>query len=166
MDLYLLRHGIAERRGSTVRNDSDRPLTRKGAKKIRDIAKSMRDLGLSFDLILSSPFRRAQETAEIVAGVLHSRRRVKFSGHLKVGGSPAALVNDIASNHAKASSILLVGHEPYLSAFLSVLLSGKEDLSIRMKKGGFCRLSIKSLRHGKCATLEWLVGPAQILGPG
>jgi len=162
-DLYLLRHGIAARRGTAWRHDADRPLTKKGAKKIRDVAKAMRDLGLSFDIILSSPLRRAKETADIVARVLRCRKKLRFTDHLKIGGSPEALVHEITTRHRKAGAVLLVGHEPYLSRLISVLVSGTEDLSIRMKKGGLCKLSVQSLRHGRCATLQWLVGPSLVL---
>jgi phosphohistidine phosphatase len=165
MDLYLLRHAIAFERGiEWTGHDAARPLTKKGAKKMRSIARAMKDLDLSFDLILSSPFRRAKETAEIVADEFNSAKRLKFSSHLKVGGSPAALVKEIVAHHGKLGSILLVGHEPYLSSLISLLLSGKENLSFTMKKGGLCKLTVESLHYGRCATLEWLVGPAQILG--
>jgi len=165
MDLYLLRHAIAFERGKEwPGHDADRPLTKEGAKKMRRIAKAMRDLDLSFDLILSSPFRRAKETAEIVAGSFDCANRLKFSSHLKVGGSPVALMKEIIAHHGKLGSILLVGHEPYLSSLISVLVSGKENLSITMKKGGLCKLTVESLHHGRCATLEWIIGPAQILG--
>lgn len=165
MDLYLLRHAIAFERGREwTGRDADRPLTKKGAKKMRRIAEVMKDLNLSFDVILSSPFRRAKETAEIVADAFDCANRMKFSSHLKVGGSPAALVKEIIAHHAKRGSVLLVGHEPYLSGLISVLVSGNESLSITMKKGGLCKLTIESLHYGRCARLDWLIGPAQILG--
>jgi len=164
MDLYLLRHAIAEERGPLWSgHDADRPLTKKGAKKMRRIAAIMKESGLSFDLILSSPLRRARETAEIVADLFECRDRLKFTSHLKVGGSPAALVREINAKYGKLTSILLVGHEPSLSGLISVLLSGIESLSITMRKGGLCKLTVESLQYGRCATLEWLLGPSQFL---
>jgi len=68
MELYLLRHGLAVERGTTgFENDSARPLTPKGRRQLRQIAAAMKRLNLRCDLILSSPFRRAKQTAEIVA---------------------------------------------------------------------------------------------------
>ncbi len=63
--------------------------------------------------------------------------------------------------HLKPSpdDVLLVGHEPYLSDLISLLLSGESGLAIVMKKAGFCKLSIGQLCFGRCATLEWLVTP-------
>jgi phosphohistidine phosphatase len=165
MDLYLLRHAAAVRQGSSwAGNDADRPLTARGAKKMRRIAKTLKQREVAFDLILTSPFRRARETAGIVAGVLGIPDRITSSPHLKVGGSPARLVQFLLAHGGKHASVLLVGHEPFLSNFLSVLLSGKAGLAITMKKGGLCKLSVRSLRYGRCATLEWLTGPAQLLG--
>jgi phosphohistidine phosphatase len=60
-------------------------------------------------------------------------------------------------------SLLLVGHEPDLSNLISWLLSGDISLSIIMKKGGLCCLSVDELVAGKCATLEWLMSPAQMV---
>jgi len=163
MELYILRHAIAGDKESFGGADSERPLTEEGAKKMKRIAKELMKLELSFDLILSSPFRRAQETAEIVAKEFECENTLKFSPNLKVGGSPAALIREIETDYKKFDRVLLVGHEPYLSSLISVLISGKEDLSITMKKGGICKLSVNSLRYGRCATLEWLMAPAQVL---
>jgi len=57
---------------------------------------------------------------------------------------------------------LLVGHEPYLSELISVLIAGDAGAGIMLKKGGLCRLSATSLRFSRCATLEWLLTPAQL----
>jgi len=68
MNLYLLRHGIAVEPGTTgFEKDSERPLTPKGQHQLRQIAAAMKKMDLRFDLILSSPFLRAKQTAEIIA---------------------------------------------------------------------------------------------------
>ncbi len=67
MNLYIVRHAIAVDEGTADFEDSQRPLTDKGRRKMRQIAKGLRALGVEFDLILSSPYLRAQETAEILA---------------------------------------------------------------------------------------------------
>jgi len=165
MDLYILRHAIAaEREVPASGPDSARPLTRKGAKKMRRIASALKKLDISFDVILSSPFRRAKETAEIVAEVFKCDDILKFSAHLKVGGDQSALVKEINTHYSKYKSVLIVGHEPYLSSLIGVLLSGDKGARVTMKKGGICKLSIPALKYGRCATLEWLMAPAQILG--
>ena len=72
MNLYIIRHAIAVNEGTDgYESDSERPLTDKGRKKMREIAKGLRNLGVEFDLILSSPYVRARETAEILADVFN-----------------------------------------------------------------------------------------------
>ena len=163
MDLYILRHAIAVQRGTPgYEDDSKRPLTGKGAKKMNRIAEGMLALDLSFDVILSSPFTRAKQTAEIVAEVFHAEKKLEFTEHLEVGGDAEKLVDLINDTYSSASSVMLVGHEPYLSGLISMLLSGSEDLSITLKKGGLCKLTVTALRYGQCATLDWLLAPAQM----
>ncbi|MBM2840634.1 MAG: phosphohistidine phosphatase SixA [Bacteroidetes bacterium] len=163
MDLYVLRHAIAVERGTPgYEDDSQRPLTGKGAKRMRLVAEGMLGLELSFDVILSSPFLRAKQTAEIVAEVFGVPKKLKSSKHLEVGGDPEALIDEINDKYGSRSSILLVGHEPYLSGLISMLISGNEDVPITMKKGGLCKLTVSALRYGQCATLEWLLAPRQM----
>jgi phosphohistidine phosphatase len=167
MELYVLRHAIAVERGTPgYERDSERPLTTKGARKMHNIAEGMQALGLEFDLILSSPYTRARETAEIVAGVFDLGKKLHFTDHLAIDGDPRLLVDEINREHEHAGSIVLVGHEPYLSGFISTLLSGDDHLSITMKKGGLCKLYVDSLQYGRCATLEWLMTPRQMTGLG
>ena len=67
-------------------------------------------------------------------------------------------------NHLQPTpeSVLLVGHEPYLSGLISLLVSGEGTLSVVMKKAGLCKLTTESLKHGRCASLEWLLTPKQM----
>ncbi len=75
-----MRHGIAVEPGTPgFENDSERPLIPKGERRLRSAAAAMRKMELSFDLILSSPFLRARQTAEIVAGELKWKSRIEFS---------------------------------------------------------------------------------------
>ncbi len=164
MDLYLLRHAIAVLRGTPgYRDDSKRALTREGIKKMRRIADGMVSLDLEFDAILSSPFRRARETAEIVAKRFHARSVLSFEDALAVGGDHRVLIDRLNNEYGSCRSVLLVGHEPSLSSLISFLLAGDPGLSITLKKGGLCKLVIESLSYGRCATLEWLLAPRQLI---
>ena len=160
MDLYILRHAIAEERsGKTPGGDSQRRLTPEGAKKMRHIASGLKASEVSFDLILSSPFWRAKETAEIVAGVFKLQKKLLFSAELVPDGNPAQLITELKKTYRHRKSVLLVGHEPHLSRLISLLISGDPGVPIQLKKGGLCKLSADELRHGRCATLEWLLPP-------
>lgn len=159
MELYILRHGIAVERGTPgYKKDSARPLTPEGEDKMRQIADAMRGMDLKFDLILSSPFARAEQTANIVAGELDEE--VTFSKYLEPGGNALELIGEI--NDEKAHRVLLVGHEPDLSSLISVLITGGSDATIELKKGGLCKLTTDKLVFGQCATLNWLLTPKQL----
>ena len=159
MEIYVLRHGIAVERGTSgYKKDSDRPLTKEGEEKVRQIAQAMLAMGLEFDLILSSPYVRAAKTAQIVAEELDED--VKFTEHLESGGNHLGLVGQL--NDAKAERVLLVGHEPDLSRLMSLLISGGTSSSIELKKGGLCKMTAEKLAFGQCATLNWLLTPKQL----
>jgi phosphohistidine phosphatase len=156
MEIYILRHGIATERGAPGhKKDSDRPLTPEGEDKMRQIAKAILGMELKFDLILSSPFKRAEQTANIVARELDEE--VTFTELLEPDGNALELIAEI--NDEKPQRVLLVGHEPYLSQLISVLTTGGSDAAIELKKGGLCKLTTDKLTFGRCATLNWLLTP-------
>jgi phosphohistidine phosphatase len=163
MNLYILRHGLAVEHGAVgYLNDEDRPLTLKGKRKMRKIANAMDAFKLKFDLILSSPYTRARQTAEIVAECLNQRRKLDFSEDLVPSGSTEDLVQYLNRLKSRTEDVMLVGHEPYLSGLISLLVSGDSDFRVAMKKGGVCKLSVEALKHGRCAALEWLLTPKQM----
>ncbi len=163
MNLYILRHGIAVEHGAPAYpNDADRPLTPEGDRKVRLIAEGMKALDLSFDPILSSPYPRALQTAEIVAKALKAHKKLQISEDLTPGGSAQQLIESISRLDPQPENVLLVGHEPYLSGLVSLLVSGNEGFSVVLKKGGCCKLITDSLKHGRCAVLAWLLTPKQM----
>lgn len=163
MILYLLRHAIAVNRGDPAYGqDSQRPLTPKGERRMHLAAKGMLAMGLSFEGILSSPYVRAKQTADIVAEVLPAPAHVDISPALVPEGDPRQMIAELQHHDRTHQNLLLVGHEPYLSHLISTLLTGRPALEIVMKKGGLCKLSADRWRYGRCATLEWLLAPRQL----
>jgi phosphohistidine phosphatase len=161
MNLFILRHGKAADRGPKWRPDSTRPLTREGEKKMFAAARGIHSLKLSFDLILTSPYLRAFRTAEIL-GEVFEPKKVFETKNLIPEAEPRAVIDEINENFSGLGQIVLVGHEPFLSRLISMLLSGRDDVSIELRKGGFCKLSIKTLVFDKCATLDWLLTAKQL----
>jgi phosphohistidine phosphatase len=163
MNLYIIRHAIAVDEGTPeYEDDSLRPLTDKGRKKMRQIAKGLRALGVDFDLILSSPYDRSKETAEILADVFKVKADVAFSDNLVPMGDPDLLIAEMNEKY-NASSMALVGHEPFLSALIGLLVSENANIDMTLKKGGVCRLSVDDLHHTRKATLEWLLTPGVLV---
>jgi phosphohistidine phosphatase len=163
MDIYILRHGIAVARNQKrYKNDADRPLTEEGIDKMRKIARALKNADLRLDLLLSSPWVRARQTADIVAEALGEK--VRLTELLTPEASAADLINEL--NTAAPKRVMLVGHEPALSRLISVLTTGNGDARIELKKGGLCKLTSEELSFSRSATLNWLMTPRQIRAGG
>ena len=143
-------------------NDEDRPLIPKGERRLRAAAAAMKKMELSCDLVLSSPLVRARQTADIVARELKLKDQLQVSNALAPGGSMKTLVKQLSGWQPAPENVLLVGHEPYLSRLISLLISGEDHTTVAMKKGGLCKLETVDLRPGLCARLAWLLTPSQL----
>jgi phosphohistidine phosphatase len=163
MELYVLRHGIAVQRGTPayIRNDSERPLTGKGIKRMRRGTRGMRQLGVAFDVLLTSPYRRARETAQIVADSYEVPDLVETFEPLSAEVAPEETIRELARRCKNLYSVLLVGHEPQLSSIGSLLLGGRSDLALDLKKGGLFKLWLEHVEPGRAA-LEWWLTPRQL----
>jgi phosphohistidine phosphatase len=161
MNLFFLRHAKACPRGPKYRPDSKRPLTREGEKTMRQVAAGIERLDLAFDLILTSPYQRALRTAEILAEAYDSKK-LFVTNHLSADADQGEVVAEILENFNSLENIVLVGHEPFLSGLISILLTGQRGIKIDFKKAAFCKLSLEELRFGDCASLCWLMTPRQL----
>jgi phosphohistidine phosphatase len=163
MEIYLLRHGLAVERGTPgFASDAQRPLTAKGEKQLKRVGQAMAVLKLDFDVILTSPFLRARETAEIVATALKARKRLKSCVALAADRKPAGLIRSLQGMKPMPKSVLLVGHEPFLSELISRLLTGGPGLAVDFPKAGLCKLNLEKWRATPCARLAWLLTPQQM----
>jgi phosphohistidine phosphatase len=152
MELYFLRHGIAADVGPDGLGDGGRPLTKAGIAKMQAAARGMRRLDLRPDALLSSPLVRAHETAAIVARELEID--LQLADQLSPGCDSAQLFA-LLGQHRAAERVMLVGHEPDLSALIGALTGGSRVL---MKKGGLGRVDTDLLEDG-AGTLVWLLPP-------
>jgi phosphohistidine phosphatase len=160
MELYILRHGIAVERGTEgFADDSQRPLTADGRAKLKLQSQGMKRLDLGIDLVLTSPYVRAEETARIAASVLKIKT-VKLTKNLQPEAAFKGLAREIAQ--IKHSGILLVGHEPHLSGLISFLVGDNDDVAIDLKKGGLCKLTLEKSCGPNSAVLNWLMEPSHL----
>jgi phosphohistidine phosphatase len=160
MNLYIVRHAIAAERGTPgYEDDSQRPLTDNGRKKMKKISRSLDRLGIQLDVILTSPYVRARDTAKILADRFSMTEKIYFSENLIPPGNFEALVFEIHEKYDLAN-VALVGHEPMLSSLISWLTTGETEARIMLKKGGVAFLSSDSLFQDGRATLLWLLTPA------
>jgi phosphohistidine phosphatase len=151
---YFLRHGAAENAETWEGSDADRPLTNAGKKRIAQEAKTMAELGLALDLIVTSPLVRARQTAQIVVKEFDLRDALVEDERIGPGFSLERLAS-VLDDHRRANAIMLVGHEPSMSHTIGTLIGGA---NIDIKKGGLACVEISDglpLR----GTLAWLATP-------
>jgi phosphohistidine phosphatase len=159
MDLYLVRHAVAEERdASRWPDDADRPLTHDGERSFRKNAARLSRFAPAPEVVLSSPFVRAWGTAEILSEAAGWPKPERFEP--LEADRPTPAVVDALAPHAGRTAVALVGHEPGLSELAWLLLAGKpKDSVIRFKKGGVALLSTFGAPKPGAASLRWLVTP-------
>jgi phosphohistidine phosphatase len=151
MILYFLRHGLAGDANTWEGDDQERPLTEKGKKHMQASAGSLKKLGVKVDRIISSPLKRAVQTAEITAKALGMK--VIEDERLAYGFGLENLSQIIAEN-PEAKALLLVGHEPDFSTTVGSLTGA----DIMLKKGGVARVDLADNGDLK-GQLVWLLPP-------
>lgn len=142
MQLYILRHADADTQATT---DTERRLSEKGEQQAQRIARFCAKHDLKPGVILTSPVRRAHETAKFVA----ERLRVEMVTvpWLACGAEPAIVLTELAGRRQSAA-VMLVGHEPDLSSLISHLLGMKESHSIVVRKASLTALEILDFSPG------------------
>ncbi|HBY58644.1 MAG TPA: phosphohistidine phosphatase SixA [Solibacterales bacterium] len=154
MQIYLLRHGIAED-GKPGSRDADRALAPEGKRKLREVLRHAKAAGASPSLILTSPYKRALETAEIAASVLEYSAGLLHTSSLEPGSSPVAVWDEVRV-HKDEKAVMLVGHEPLFSAVTAFLLN-TAALQIDFKKGALVRIDVTSFGAQPYGVLKWMM---------
>lgn len=152
MQIYLLRHGAAEEGGSSG-NDGDRALTDDGRRKLRQVLENASAAGVNPTLILSSPLKRAIQTAEIARDVLGYKNNILRTKALAPGSSVGDVWDEIRV-HPDEASLMLVGHNPQLGELAAYLL-GSPDMDIDFKKGAILRVDVESFTAKPKGILRW-----------
>ena len=156
MEIYLLRHGIADdvRPGLT---DPERALTSDGREKLRRVMKRVGKAGVEPSLILSSPYRRALETADVAAEILKYTGKIVRTRALTPDASPVETWQEIRGRKDEAA-ILLASHEPLMSRLLAFLLDSPA-LRVDMKKAALVRVDCESFGPEPKGVLKWMLTP-------
>ena len=183
MELYLLRHGESAKnagqgRGSKSSNRNPE-LTENGKKEITRIAKSIKRFKIAFDTILTSPLNSAAQTAKIISSTFKMKGNIVNCDELLPEGNSLELYNRL-QHFALESSILIVGHEPYLTNIIDDIISHQRskgsprrsvtnrtrmkgitriERSIVVKKGGLAKIRIISTTPELRGELRWLLTP-------
>jgi phosphohistidine phosphatase len=162
VELLVIRHGVAEEReefAASGQDDSLRPLTADGRRKMERGARALRRVLPSLSVIATSPFTRAAQTAKIVAAA-YGDVDVEQLDALTPEGQPQAFLTWLRERDADAT-VAAVGHEPHLGALVCWLLTGKAtEGPIALKKGGACLLAFDAQPSAGAGTLIWSLTPS------
>jgi phosphohistidine phosphatase len=154
MEIYLLRHGIAED-GRPGQADAERALTAEGKEKLRRVLKRAK---AKPSLILSSSYRRALETAAIAAEILQYSGEIVRTEALVPEAPPQAVWEEIRARRNE-SAILLAGHQPHMSSLAAFLLDSPA-LEVDMKKAALVRIDCERISQRPGGLLKWMLTPA------
>lgn len=160
MKLLVIRHGIAEDReayAASGHDDALRPLTEQGARKMKRGARGLRRVVPAIDTLISSPFTRAFDTAEIVRRE-YGMERVETNRALE----PTVVVGDAlaALQSYSADTVAIFGHEPQLSRLVTYLVSGLDRSAVDLKKGSACLIEFDGSLAAGAGTLMWSIRPS------
>jgi len=161
-NLYLIRHGIAANREDYSQGDRQRPLTPEGIKKTTKVARRLQELGIQFDLILTSPLVRAQQTAEILQTVGLSKA-LQTSSDLAPEGDLLSWWQE-GKKWRKYENLALVGHEPNLGHWAELLVWGEVKSRLIVKKASVIGISLPDIGSPVGSSdLFWLTPPRFLL---
>ncbi len=148
MLITIVRHAIAAPHGS-VEDDTKRPLTKEGIEKLRGVVQGMAKLEMRFDHVYESPWLRAKQTADYLEDLLDGPRCITEG--LTCSPSPKFL------EELEGKRIAVVGHEPYLTELIALLVFGSADASdkLELKKAGVVELE-GDAKPGGCRLLSWI----------
>lgn len=165
MQLYIVRHGIAiDREDPKCPAEAERYLTEEGVEKTKQAAEGVAALGATGDLLITSPYVRAVQTAEIFADALeHSRQKIRRNEMLLPGSEPTLLFRELA-REKQASSIFVFGHAPQLDEVIATALGLKKHLT-SLKKAGVALIELKRISP-PMGVLAWLATPKMLRRAG
>ena len=160
MEIYFLRHANAGQHIATGKRDEKRPLDAEGIEQSHEVGKALKSLEVKPAIIVSSPLKRAVQTAELVGKELGHDDAVQLDDSLRPDASYQQF-QALVRQHSKQPSIMVVGHNPTLSEFLSRMISdGAVKTAIELRKGAVAKVEIKRSR----GTLSWCITPRVVRG--
>jgi phosphohistidine phosphatase len=156
MDIYFLRHANAGEPKMNSGKDEKRPIDKLGIEQSHDVGRALAALDVNPDVILSSPLRRATQTAAVVANELGHEDKVITDAALRPEASYEKFL-ELLRRYGRKDVIIVVGHNPSMTVFLNKVLSGNAPLNaVELKKGAVAKVEKAA---PKPAVLKWCMPP-------
>lgn len=156
MIVYFVRHASAGQSKLNPTQDARRPLDKEGIEQATHMGRVLAALPIQVDAIISSPLKRATQTASFIANEIGHDGKIIFTPALSKDADYESF-RQLLNSHRHQEAIMVVGHNPNLSRFLSLVMSGgTSDRQIDLKKGAVARVDLDSRNR---ATLRWCLTP-------
>lgn len=158
MIVYFVRHASAGHHLANPAQDEKRPLDEQGIEQCTQVGRALAAMDVHVDAVISSPLKRATQTASLVANEIGFDGKLQRSPTLRPNAQMDAF-RELLDQNAKQEAVALVGHNPSLSQFLSLLISeGASESSVDLKKCSVARVDLS----GSSGTLKWIVTPKMV----
>ncbi|HLY98505.1 MAG TPA: phosphohistidine phosphatase SixA [Candidatus Angelobacter sp.] len=155
MILYFLRHASAGKNFVNPQKDERRPLDEDGILQARYVGRLLASLDVQVEQIISSPLKRALQTASLIANELAFEEAIQKDDALRPAGNYEHF-QDMLSHYRRNEAVVVVGHNPNLTEFLSRTITGSAGSAhLELKKGSVAKVEL----NGRTGTLQWLVTP-------
>jgi phosphohistidine phosphatase len=155
MFLYFLRHASAGQRLSSAKKDEKRGLDKDGIEQCGYIGRALASLGVQVEIIVSSPLKRATQTAALVGNEMGHEGKLVMENGLRPQASFAEF-QKMLEKYARQDSVLLVGHNPNLREFLGRVISDNGgEAVLDLKKGAVAKVEMRR----SSGSLSWCVTP-------
>ncbi len=155
MIIYFLRHASAGEPVSNPKKDEKRALDETGIEQCGYVGRALAAMDVQVDAVVSSPLKRASQTAALVANEIGYEGKVYFSDSLRPNATFSQF-RDLLRQHSKAEAVLVVGHNPNFGEFLGRVISDNGgEAVVDMKKGTVARVELKR----NSGVLHWCITP-------
>jgi phosphohistidine phosphatase len=155
MIVYFLRHASAGQHVMDPKKDEKRPLDKQGIEQCGYIGRALAALDTQVDMVITSPLKRATQTASLVANELGHEGKLQVDDGLRPGATFADF-GKLLAKYQRYEAIMVVGHNPNLSEFLSRMISGGTGRgAVDLRKGAVARVETSR----QSGTLQWCVTP-------
>ena len=154
MIVYFLRHASAGQSKNDPAKDDKRALDDDGIEQCGYIGRALAALDVHVDVVISSPLKRATQTASLVGNEMGHEGKLVIDRALLPGASFQSF-RDLLNRHSKQEAVLVVGHNPSMSEFLGKLIGDGAEASIDLKKGAVAKVEVDR----KLAALHWCLTP-------
>lgn len=154
MEIYLMRHANAGEQKLNPAKEAKRPLDKLGIEQSHDVGRALAAINVMVDAIISSPLRRATQTAAVVANEIGHEEKVLTDPALRPG-APYEEFQELLRRHSRKDAIMVVGHNPTMTEFLNKLINGGGQ-GVEFKKGAVAKVEKEGRRP---AVLKWCMPP-------